>query len=53
MKSIRSMYFPLLTENLILEDGISNSLGCSCNDPTFSTFLTSSNLFYFILTNRL
>lgn len=33
--------------NVIPKDGISNSLRCFCNDPTFYTFLTYSYLFYF------
>lgn len=41
------MHFCLFTENVIPEDGISKSLRCFHNDPTFSTFLTSSYLFYF------
>ena len=39
------MPFHLFAEN--------DSSGCFGNDPTFYTFLTSSYLFYFILTNRL
>lgn len=48
-----SVYFHLLTGNTILEDSIANSLRCFCNDLTFSTFLTSSFVFHFTLTNCL
>lgn len=48
-----SMYFHLFSENAISEDGISSSLRCFLNDSTFSTFLTSSDLYSFVLTNCL
>lgn len=47
------MHFLFNPEKVILEDGILNSLRYIHNDPTFSIFLTSSYLFYFILTNSL